>query len=119
MNQLVLPVDDILRIRAPMIAGWLAVLNGPRAHAVELNGLQRETLLTLVCAYRAFLELPRGVEPAHFELLAAQLKVAATALKELDDGLPHLHEIAKWLQDTLPPVCLSIVVDISRTRSDP
>ncbi|KAI0688812.1 hypothetical protein C8Q76DRAFT_569810, partial [Earliella scabrosa] len=101
-TQLVLPVDDILRIKAPMISGWLAVLNGPRAREVELNPVQREALLTLVCGYRAFLELPRGVEPAHFEVLAAQLMVAATDLKELDDGLPHLREIAKWLQETLP-----------------
>ena len=101
---LVLPVDDILRIIAPMISGWLAVLNGPRTHSIELTVEQRDTLLTVVCGYRAFLELPRGVEPAHFEILAAQLMVAAADLNDLDDGLPHLREIAQWLRDTLPPV---------------
>ncbi len=78
---------------------------------------QRSLILTLVCAYRAFLEVPRGVNINDFYIFAAQLVVATTELDPLEDAEPHLHEITQWLEHTLPgvsssllPLCLTCLI---------
>ncbi|RDX41723.1 hypothetical protein OH76DRAFT_1306828, partial [Lentinus brumalis] len=101
-SQFILPTNDPSSISAEQICGWLAALNRPGVEQVDMTPEQRELILTLVCAYRAFLELPRGVELGKFYLFTAQLVVATTELDPLEDAEPHLREVADWLMHTLP-----------------
>ena len=70
-----------------MIAGWLAALNGSDVEHSAMTPNQREVLLTIVCGFRAFLELPPGVQECDFYTLANRLVDTATELSSLQPVL--------------------------------
>ena len=101
---MILPTDEPESVNAAMIAGWLAALNGPSVDASGMSSAQREVLLTLICGYRAFMELPPGVQENDFYQLAHKIIDAAFELAVLQPADAKLQEIADWLQALLPAV---------------
>ncbi|KAI0682996.1 hypothetical protein C8T65DRAFT_534788, partial [Cerioporus squamosus] len=100
--KLVFPTDEPTSIRVASISGWMHALNGKRVEEADMTPEQRELLLTFVCGFRAFLEVPRGVRLEDFYILAAQLVVTAVEVHPFEDAYAHLREIATWLENTLP-----------------
>ncbi|PIL31871.1 hypothetical protein GSI_06575 [Ganoderma sinense ZZ0214-1] len=118
-SQMILPTDEPKNINAAMIAGWLAAHNGPCVETCAMTPSQREILLTLVCGYRAFLELPPGVEETDFYTFAHKLIDAAFELGVLEPADKKLREIADWLEATLPATCFLPVLDDTYEARDP
>nr|VWO98343.1 S-adenosylmethionine decarboxylase proenzyme (EC [Ganoderma boninense] len=108
---IILPTDEPESINAAMIAGWLAALNGPSVDALGMLSSQREILLTVVCGYRAFLELPPGVKERDFYTLAHKLIDTAFELMVLQPADHKLRAIADWLEALLPVMCFLPVLD--------
>ena len=101
---MIIPTDHPSSIAAHDICGWLAALNGPLVEDVDMSRAQREILLTLVCAYRAFVELPSGVNVEAFFTLSQLLIDATTDLGPNEPADKHLRQIADWLEHELPAV---------------
>ena len=101
---MILPTDEPESVNAAMIAGWLAALNGPSVDASGMLSAQRELLLTLICRYHAFMELPPGVKENDFYQLAHKIIDAVFELAMLQHADAKLQEIIDWLQALLPAV---------------
>ncbi|PIL32861.1 hypothetical protein GSI_04979 [Ganoderma sinense ZZ0214-1] len=116
---MILPTDKPENVDAATIAGWLAALNGPSVDASGMSSSQRELLLTLVCGYRAFLELPPTVKESDFYTLSHKIIDAVFELAVLQPADQKVREIADWLEALLPATCFLPVLDDSYEPRDP
>ncbi|PIL30808.1 hypothetical protein GSI_06976 [Ganoderma sinense ZZ0214-1] len=88
---MILPTDKPESVDAALIAGWLAALNGQSVDTSGMSSSQHELLLTLICGYRAFLELPPTVKESDFytlthKLIDAAFELVTCFLLVLDDS---------------------------------
>ena len=102
--QMVLPTEGRDRVSVYLVWGWMAALSSPMVEATDMTAAQRTLLLTIACAYSAFLDLQPGVRAQDFEEMTRRLRDLAHKLQPLTPAESELQTLKQWLEARLPAV---------------